>query len=99
MFGESSFHIASAIFVFAAAFVPIYLSFRLRDRFRKLLIALGIFILFHGVYHVFGSLGYDFIASSILEPISAAALVAFGIMYLAEVRAASRRGQKEELSA
>jgi DMSO/TMAO reductase YedYZ heme-binding membrane subunit len=95
---ESLFHIISAVFIFAAAGVPIYLSFKLKDKFRKLVIALAIFILFHGVYHVFGSLGYDFISSSIFEPISAMALVAFGVMYLMAVRDAMKLKRQEKLS-
>lgn len=96
---ESFFHIVSAIFIFAASAVPMYLAFKLKDKFRKLVIALAIFILFHGVYHVFGSLGYDFISSSVFEPISAMALVAFGVMYLKAVRQAGKPKRQENLNA
>lgn len=89
-------HFVSAIFIFAAAVIPLYLSFKLKDTLRKLSIALAIFILIHGFYHIFGSLGNDFLASSVFEPISAAALVAFGILYLAEARG---RQKKKVMSA
>ena len=84
-------HLISAAFIFVAAIVPLYLSFRLKNRLKKLSVVLSIFILIHGFYHVFGSLGYYFLANSIFEPISAAMLVAFGMMYLASARNRERR--------
>ncbi len=93
---DSLFHVISAVFIFAAAAIPIYLSFKLRDKFRKLVIALAIFIVFHGVYHIFGSMGKDFLSSSVFEPISAMALLAFGAMYLIAVRDVSNRKKRQE---
>ena len=89
-------HLVSALFVFAAAIVPIYLSFRLTNaKYKSLLIALAVFIIFHGIYHVFGSVGNEFLASSVFEPLSAAALVVFGAMYLLAVRNVGNEKRKQ----
>jgi hypothetical protein len=92
---DTVLHSVSAVFIFAAAAVPIYLSFKLKNTLRKLSLALSIFIVIHGFYHLFGSLGFDFLADSVFEPASAAALLAFGALYLA----AGKRREKRQVSA
>ena len=76
----------SAIFIFVAAIIPVYLSFKLKQTLRKLTIGLAAFVIIHGIYHVFGTLGYDFLADNVFEPLSAAVLVFFGISYFAILR-------------
>ncbi len=76
----------SALFIFAAAVIPIYLSFKLKQTLRKLTIGLAAFVVIHGIYHVSGTLGYDFLADNVFEPLSAAILVFFGISYLTVLR-------------
>ena len=71
----------SAIFIFVAAIIPVYLSFKLKQTLRKLTIGFAAFVIIHGIYHVFGTLGYDFLADNVFEPLSAAVLVFFGISY------------------
>jgi hypothetical protein len=76
----------SAIFIFVAAIIPVYLSFKLKQTLRKLTIGLATFVIIHGIYHVFGTLGYDFLADNVFEPLSAAVLVFFGISYFSILR-------------
>ncbi len=82
MVSESLLHFASAILIFVSAAIPIYLGTKVRKDLRSLTIALSIFIVIHGVYHVLGELGYEFLSESVFEPLSIVALLAFGIMYL-----------------
>ena len=79
---DADLHFVSAIFIFIAAIIPIYLSFRLKNALRRLTIVFAIFILIHGLYHVSGSLGQEFLSESIFAPLSAFALVIFGLMYV-----------------
>ena len=80
---QDEFHIFNAIAVFVAAIVPIYFGIKLKNNnLKKLSLVLGIFIIIHGIYHVVGSLGNAVLAKGILDPISAATLLGFGILYL-----------------
>jgi uncharacterized membrane protein len=76
----------SAISVFAAGIIPLFLSLKLRRNIKKLVVVFSIFILVHGAYHIFelsskGSLGDD-----LLEPLSVAILIIFGLMYIKNSR-------------
>ena len=82
------FDLVSAVLILAAAIIPIYFSFKLKDNFRILMMILSIFALIHGVYHIFEVIGYENIAENIVEPISYAILIIFGLGYL---RIRSRR--------
>jgi hypothetical protein len=79
---EAELHFICSIFIFAAAFVPIYLAIVLKGNLRKLTIILSIFVLIHAAYHVFGTLGMNFLAEGIFEPLSITALIFFGLYYL-----------------
>jgi len=76
------FDLTSAILILVAALIPIYFSFRLKNHLRILMIILSVFALIHGSYHIFEVVGYENIAESIVEPISYAILIIFGLGYL-----------------
>ena len=79
---QDEFHFFNAIAVFAAAVVPIYLTIRLKNpKLKKLTLVLAVFIVIHGVYHTVGSMGNIVLAKGILDPISAMALLGFGLLY------------------
>ena len=80
---QDEFHFFNAIAVFTAAVVPIYLTFKLKNpNLKKLTLVLAIFIVIHGIYHAVGSLGNIVLAKGVLDPISAVALLGFGLLYL-----------------
>jgi len=78
---ESQLHLVSAILILLAAVVPVYLTIRLRDNLRKLVLVLTIFILVHAVYHIVGFFGLTILAEGVFEPLSVAILIFFGIVY------------------
>jgi hypothetical protein len=78
---ESQLHFVSAIAIFLAAVVPIYLTLKLKDNLRKLTLILTIFILTHAIFHVLGFLGFNFLAEGVFEPISVTVLIFFGITF------------------
>ena len=78
---ESQLHLDSAILILLAAVVPIYLTIRLKNNLRKLVIVLTIFILVHAVYHVVGFFGLTLLGEAVFEPLSVAILIFFGIIY------------------
>jgi hypothetical protein len=49
---------------------------------RWLTVALSVFIVIHGIYHILGQLQYSFLSESVFEPLSIIALIVFGLMYL-----------------
>ena len=81
MIGEAQLHFVSAVVILLAAIVPIYLTIKLRDNLKKLTGILSIFILIHAVYQIVGFYGFDLLAEGIFEPVSAAVLIFFGIVY------------------
>jgi hypothetical protein len=83
-------HFVCGLFIFAAAVVPIYLSVVLQGNLRKLTIILSIFVLIHAAYHVAGTLGIDFLAEGVFEPLSIVALIFFGLFYLNLTRKAKQ---------
>jgi hypothetical protein len=78
---ESQLHFISAIAIFLAAIVPIYLTLKLKDNLRKLTLILTIFILTHAIFHVTGFFGFNFLAEGVFEPLSVAVLIFFGIAF------------------
>ena len=66
---------------FLLPIVPIYLTIKLKDNLKKLTAILSIFILIHAVYQIVGFYGFDLFAEGIFEPLSAAVLIFFGIVY------------------
>jgi len=77
---ETQLHFVSAIAIFLAAVVPIYLTLKLKDNLRRLTQILTIFILTHASFHVIGYLGFNFLAG-VFEPLSVAGLIFFGIAF------------------
>jgi len=78
---EIQLHFISAIVILLAAFVPIYLTIRLKDNLRKLVAILSLFLLTHSVYHILGFLGLTLLAEGVFEPLSVAVLIIFGFVY------------------
>jgi hypothetical protein len=78
---ETQLHLISAVLILLAAIVPIYLTIKLKDNLKKLTAILSIFILMHAAYQVVGFFGLTFLADVILEPLSVAVLIFFGIVY------------------
>jgi len=78
---EIQLHFISAVAIFLAAVVPIYLSLKLKDNLRRLTLILTIFILTHAIFHVTGFLGFNFLAEGVFEPLSVAVLIFFGIAF------------------
>jgi hypothetical protein len=85
---ETQLHFISAIAIFLAAVVPIYLTLKLKDNLRRLTLILTIFILTHAIFHVTGFLGFNFLAEGVFEPISVAVLIFFGIAFSGYTKAA-----------
>jgi len=55
------------------------------------------FILMQVFYHIVGSLGFRLLAKGFLEPLSMAALLLFGVMYLiATVRTKNKKKQQQQ---
>jgi len=80
---DTQLHFISAIAIFLAAVIPIYLTLRLKNnRIRRLTLILAIFILTHSIYHITGYFGFNFLAEVIFEPLSVAVLIFFGITLL-----------------
>jgi hypothetical protein len=78
---DTQLHFISAIAIFFAAAVPIYLTLRLKGNLRRLTLTLAIFILTHAIYHIAGYFGFNFLAG-VFEPLSVIALILFGITLL-----------------
>src|SRR5947209_2800961 len=85
---ETQLHFVSAIAIFLAAVVPIYLTLKLKDNLRRLTLILTIFILTHAIFHVIGFLGFNFLAEGVFEPLSVAVLIFFGIAFSGYTKAA-----------
>jgi hypothetical protein len=78
---EAQLHFISAVLILLAAIVPIYLTVKLKDNLKKLTAILSIFILMHAAYQVVGFFGLNLLADGVLEPLSVAVLIFFGIVY------------------
>jgi hypothetical protein len=76
------FDLASAILILLAAVIPIYFCIKLKNNFRILMMILSIFAMMHGIYHIFEVVGYEFLAENVVEPISYAILIGFGLYFL-----------------
>jgi hypothetical protein len=85
---EIQLRFISAIAIFLAAVVPIYLTLKLKDNLRKLRLILTIFILTHAIFHIAGFLGFNFLAEGVFEPLSVAVLIFFGIAFSGYTKAA-----------
>lgn len=75
-------NMVDAILIFVAAVIPLYLTFRLEGYLRLLAMTLFVFVIIHASYHTVAFIGYDEIADNVMEPLSVAALIIFGLLYL-----------------
>ena len=82
------YNIIDAIVYLVAAIIPAYFILKSRNsinnnnNLRKLTLILIGFILLQVIYHIVGALGFRLLAKGFLEPLSMAALLLFGVMYL-----------------
>ena len=90
---EISLHLASGIIIFAAALIPLYLSFRLKSNLRVLTILLAVFIFTHGIYHMTYYAGLELLAEGLFRTLSIIVLIIFGLSYIYVVRS-----KKEQLT-
>jgi len=79
---ENLLHLASGIIIFAAALIPLYLSFRLKSNLKVLTILLAIFIFTHGIYHLVYYGGLELLAEGVFRTISIIVLIIFGISFI-----------------
>jgi len=87
-------HLASAVIMFAAAIVPIFLSLRLNKNLRILTFLLAVFILVHGIYHLAYYCGEEELGEGLFRTISIVVLIIFGIAFINVARS-----RKEKLTA
>ncbi|MFI5407551.1 MAG: hypothetical protein ACHQ1D_13695 [Nitrososphaerales archaeon] len=86
-------HLASAVIMFAAAIIPIYLSLRLKRNLRILTFLLAVFILTHGMYHLAYYFGEEELGEGVFRNISIVVLIIFGIAFINVARS-----RKEKLT-
>ena len=86
-------HLASAVIMFAAAIIPIYLSLRLKINLRILTFLLAVFILIHGIYHLAYYYGEEILGEGLFRTISIVVLIIFGIAFINVTRS-----KKEKLT-
>ena len=75
-------HLGSAVLMFAAAIVPIYLSLRLKSNFRILKVLLAVFIFVHVIYHLAYYAGEEALGEVLFRTISIVVLIIFGIAFI-----------------
>jgi cytochrome bd-type quinol oxidase subunit 2 len=97
------YNIIDAIVYLIAAIIPAYFILKSRNSInnndnplRKLTIILIGFILLQVLYHVIGTFGFRLLAKGFLEPLSMAALLLFGIMYLLSTLKTKKQQQQQE---
>ena len=93
LFDENLLHLASAVIMFAAAIVPIYLSLRLKSNLRILTILLSFFIFIHGIYHLAYFAGEESLSEGLFRTVSIVVLIIFGGVFINMVRS-----KKEKLT-
>ena len=73
---------SSAVIMFAAAIVPIYLSLKLKSNLRILTVLLTVFIFVHGIYHLAYYAGEEVLGEGLFRTISIVVLIIFGIAFI-----------------
>jgi cytochrome bd-type quinol oxidase subunit 2 len=104
MLPSQYYNIIDAIVYLIAAIIPAYFILKSRNsinnndstHLRKLTIILVGFILLQVLYHVIGTFGFRLLAKGFLEPLSMAALLLFGIMYLLSTLKTKKQQQQQE---
>jgi len=103
------YNVIDASVYLVAAIIPAYFLLKSRysinnnhnnnnnNHLKILTIILIGFILMQVFYHIVGSLGFRLLAKGFLEPLSMAALLLFGVMYLiATVRTKNKKQQQQQ---
>ena len=98
------YHLIDSIVYLIAAIIPAYFILKSRksvgnnnNHLLRLTILLVGFILIQVFYHIAGIAGFILLAKGLLEPLSMAALLFFGIMYFISIWNTKR--QQQELKA
>ena len=98
------YHLIDAIVYLLAAAIPSYFILESRksidnnnNHMLKLTIVLVGFILIQVFYHIAGIAGFRLLAKGILEPLSMATLLIFGIIYVVSLWNTNRQRQQQEL--
>jgi lipopolysaccharide export LptBFGC system permease protein LptF len=88
MLQNQYYNLIDAIVYLIAAIIPAYFILKSRksinnnNDFRKLTMVLVGFILIQVFYHIAAIIGFRLLAKGVLEPLSMAALLFFGVIYL-----------------
>jgi cytochrome bd-type quinol oxidase subunit 2 len=98
------YHFIDAIVYLIATAIPIYFILKSKksidsnnnNHLLKLTIVLVGFILIQVLYHIAGIAGFRLLAKGILEPLSMAALLVFGIIYIISIWKTKRQRQQQE---
>ena len=98
------YHLIDAIAYLVAAIIPAYFILKSRKNNNnsnnylwKLTIVLVGFILVQVLYHIAGIIGFRLLAKGFLEPLSMAALLFFGIIYLIKTwKIKKQQGQQQQ---
>ena len=101
------YNLIDAIVYLVAAIIPAYFILKSRksiinnndnnNYFRKLTMVLVGFILVQVFYHIAAIIGFRLLAKGFLEPLSMAALLFFGVMYIISTWKIKKQQQQEEL--
>jgi cytochrome bd-type quinol oxidase subunit 2 len=98
------YNLIDAIVYLVAAIIPTYFILKSRksinnnnNYFRKLTMVLVGFILVQVIYHIAAIIGFRLLAKGFLEPLSMAALLFFGVIYLVSTWKIKKQQQEEEL--
>jgi cytochrome bd-type quinol oxidase subunit 2 len=100
------YNLSDAIVYLVAAIIPAYFILKSRNsindnnnnHFRKLTMVLVGFILVQVIYHIAAIIGFRLLAKGFLEPLSMAALLFFGAIYLISTwKIRKQKQQQEEL--
>jgi cytochrome bd-type quinol oxidase subunit 2 len=98
------YNLIDAIVYLIAAIIPAYFILKSRNSidnndnnnyFRKLTMVLVGFILVQVFYHIAAIIGFRLLAKGFLEPLSMAALLFFGVIYLASTWKIKQQQQEE----
>ena len=98
------YHFIDAIVYLIATAIPIYFILKSKksidsnnnNHLLKLTIVIIGFILIQVLYHIAGIAGFRLLAKGILEPLSMAALLVFGIIYIISIWKTKRQRQQQE---
>jgi Ca2+/Na+ antiporter len=97
------YNLIDAIVYLIAAMIPAYFILKSRksiannnNHLRKLTIILVGFILMQVFYHIAAIIGFRLLAKGLLEPLSMAALLLFGVMYLISTWKTKKQQQQQQ---